>query len=263
MNLLDQDVALAQVDPLHYKTVVSENWSISGIPNGGYLLALMANAMVLCSDKKGTPILTVNYLSRTEPGDAEIFVEEISRSTQFSRMQARLLQNGKEKMRAMGTFAIETDECFIKRYEKPPLEVSPLKDCVAIPQMPTYTLYDQLDARLDPACAGWMLGSLSSKSEHKGWITFKDGRPYDILSVALVADAFPPPIFASQGLIAWVPTVELSVNIRNIPTSRWLKCTFHTSYINCGLLEADGEIWDENDELIAISRQIAQFRKIA
>ncbi|MDD1697948.1 MAG: thioesterase family protein [Methanoregula sp.] len=262
MNLLDKDTALTEIEPYHYQLRVSGNWSISGIPNGGYLLALLANAMMQRSDKKSTPILTVNYLSRTEPGEAQILVEEISRSAQFNRLQARLTQNGKERMRAMGTFAVETGECFIKRYEKASPEISPLKDCVAIPEMPTYTLYSQMDARLDPACAGWMQGRLSGISEHKGWISFKDGRPYDIMAVALVADAFPPPLFASQGLIAWVPTIELTVNIRNIPQTRWLKCIFRTNFINCGLLEADGEIWDESSELIAISRQIAQFRKI-
>jgi hypothetical protein len=50
------------------------------------------------------------------------------------------------------------------------------------------------------------------------------------------------------------------VNIRKIPTTDWLKCGFRTRFITCGLLEEDGEIWDQKDELIAISRQIAQYR---
>jgi len=263
MNQFDKDIALTEIEAFHYRTTVSGNWSINGIPNGGYLLALMANAMVGCSDKKTTPILTINYLTRTEPGDGEILVEKISETTQFSRLQARLNQNGKEKMRAMATFAVETEECFIKRYEKQPPAISPLENCIAIPEIPTFTLYNHMDARLDPECAGWMQGHLSANSVNKGWITFKDSRPYDLISIALIADSFPPPIFASQGLIAWVPTIELSVNIRNIPQTKWLKCIFSTNFINCGLLEADGEIWDETGELVAISRQIAQFRKIS
>ena len=42
-------------------------------------------------------------------------------------------------------------------------------------------------------------------------------------------------------MVAWVPTIELSVNIRNIPTTKWLKCIFQTRFITCGLLEEDGE----------------------
>jgi hypothetical protein len=38
-----------------------------------------------------------------------------------------------------------------------------------------------------------------------------------------------------------------------------LKCYFRTRFITCGLLEEDGKIWDQNDNLVAISRQIAQY----
>ena len=51
--------------------------------------------------------------------------------------------------------------------------------------MPGFTLFDHMDVRLDPACAGWMSGRLVEKSEHKGWVRFKDDRPYD--AVALTA----------------------------------------------------------------------------
>ncbi|RJP39811.1 MAG: thioesterase family protein [Desulfobacteraceae bacterium] len=262
MYLFDQDITITPIGPARYSANISEDWSINGNPNGGYLLALMANAMMQASDKKGTPILTINYLARSMPGPVEIEVAKMAESTQFSRMQAGLFQDGQEKIRALGTFSVETDECFILRYEKSPPDIAPLDTCMAIPELPGYTLYRQLDVRLDPACGGWMEGRLTDKSEHRGWLTFKDGRPFDLLSVALAADALPPPIFASQGMAAWVPTIELSVNIRNIPQTRWLKCVFRTCFVNCGLLEADGELRDGNDELVAISRQIAQYRVI-
>jgi hypothetical protein len=262
MHLFDQDITINPISPTRYSANISEGWSINGNPNGGYLLALVANAMIQASDRKGTPILTINYLARSMSGPAEIEVAKMAESTQFSRMQAGLFQDGQEKIRAMGTFVVETDECFIMRYEKSPPAIAPLNNCMAIPELPGFTLYSQLDVRLDPACAGWMQGRLTDKSEHRGWLTFKDGRPFDLFSVALAADAFPPPIFASQGMAAWVPTIELSVNIRNIPQTHWLKCVFRTRFVNCGLLEADGELRDENDELVAISRQIAQYRVI-
>ena len=91
---------------------------------------------------------------------------------------------------------------------------------------------------------------------------FKNDRPFDIFSILLVADSFPPAVLTSQGMVAWVPTIEFSVNIRNIPTTQWLKCIFRTQFITCGLLEEDGEIWDATGRLIAISRQIAQYRAL-
>ena len=111
----------------------------------------------------------------------------------------------------------------------------------------------------------FLLGQLSGpanyfSSEQKGWIKFREEREFDIPALLLMADAFPPPVLASQGMVAWVPTIEFSVNVRRIPTSKWLKGIFRTRFITCGLLEEDGELWDENGELAAILRQIAQFR---
>jgi len=126
--------------------------------------------------------------------------------------------------------------------------------------MPGFTLFGQLDIRLDPICTGWMAGNLSERSETRGWIKFKDNRAFDALSLLLIADSFPPAVFASQGMVAWVPTLEFSVNIRSLPTTTWLKCIFRTRFITCGLLEEDGEIWGQDGQLIAISRQIAQYR---
>jgi acyl-CoA thioesterase len=119
-----------------------------------------------------------------------------------------------------------------------------------------------MNVLLDPSSAGWMQQKLVNISEHKGWISFKEDRPHDMASVLFMADAFPPPVFASQGVAAWVPTIELSVNVRSIPSTKWLKCIFRTRHITCGLLEEDGELWDEHGTLVAVSRQIAQFRKL-
>jgi hypothetical protein len=223
----------------------------------------VVNAMMKAGGKRATPILTANYISRCVPGEARVQVEEISRSKQFDRFEGRLFQGDKEKIRVLGTFAEEKNECFIDRYEESTPEIPPLEECFAIPALPRYTMMDSLDIRLDPACAGWMQGRLAEKSEHRGWVRFRDDRHYDMLSLLLIADCFPPPIFATQGLVAWVPTIEITVSVRNIPVSGWLRCVLRTRYVTCGLLEEDGEVWDGEGRLVAISRQIAQFRNIS
>ena len=59
--------------------------------------------------------------------------------------------------------------------------------------------------------------------------------------------------------VAFVETHEHvpTVHIRNPPPSGWLKCRFCTRYITGGLLEEDGEIRDEEGNLVAQSRQLA------
>lgn len=263
MHCFDQDMAFAVSGSPVSRGSLSDNWSVNGTPNGGYIMALLAGAMIANSDRRSTPILTANYINRCVPGEAEIIVEKVSASSQFNRLQARLLQEGKERVRALGTFANEKMECILERYESAAPDIAQRDGCVAIPLIPKYTLMNNLDVLIDPSCAGWMQGKLTERSEQKGWIRFKEGRPYDLASLFLVADAFPPPVFASQGLTGWVPTIELTVNVRSVPRTEWLKCVFRSRFITCGLLEEDGEVWDEEGALVAISRQIAQYRSMA
>jgi acyl-CoA thioesterase len=262
MHIFDNDISVSSPGGNRFSGTVTDNWSINGNPNGGYLMALGAQAMMSGTDKKSTPIITANYISRSIPGETQMELEEFSRSKQFNRFQVKMLQDGKEKIRMLGTFTDEKIECRFERYETKTPDIAPLEKCIEIPAIPQYTIMKNLDIRLDPASAGWMKGTMSETSEMKGWVRFREQRPFDLLSVLLAADAFPPPVFVSQGMTAWVPTIELSVNVRNIPETEWVKGAFRTRFITCGLLESDGEIWDEKGNLVAISRQIAQFKKI-
>lgn len=260
MHQFDQDIQLKQEKDNIFSGTISENWSINGVPDGGYLMAILTQAMMLNSDMKSTPIITANYLNRCEPGKAQVSTEELATSRQFHRLQAILSQNGEEKIRAFGTFASEKNECVLESYDKPAATFAKLEDCLPVPELPQYTLFGRMDIRLDPLSTGWLSGDLSERSEMRGYIRFKDDRFFDIFGILLAADSFPPAVLTSQGMAAWVPTLEFSVNIRNIPQKAWLKCVFRTRFITCGLLEEDGEIWDQDDQLIAISRQIAQYR---
>lgn len=263
MHLLDTDIDSRPVEGSPFDLVggISLNWSINGLPNGGYLMALMGNAVLKTSRKKRVAIVTANYIQRTSPGPVRLHLERISDTVQFERFGARLVQEERVAVAAMATLVDDGMVCTVDRYESAVPEVAPLDRCMPMPAMPKFTLFDQMDLRLDPACTGWMTtGEMAERSEHKGWIRFKDERPFDTVALLLIADCFPPPAYASLGLNAWVPTIELSVNLRKLPVTPWLKCFFRTRFITCGLLEEDGQIWDEEGELVAISRQIAQYR---
>lgn len=263
MTPFENDITLTACGNNRFHGTITPGWSINGIPNGGYLMALMAKAMMASGFSACNAIVTANFLSRCQPGAARLVVEKIAASLQFNRFQCCLYQDGIERIRALGTFANQPCNNGFVRYESPPPEVAPREKCVVMPAMPGYTLFEQMEVLLDPDSVGWMTGRLSEKSEHKGWIRFREGGAYDVPALLLIADAVPPPVFASQGMVAWVPSIELSVNIRNLPETEWLLCVFRTRFITGGFLEEDGQVWDGNGRLIAVSRQIAQYRRDA
>jgi len=260
MSLFTEGTESAEESPGHFRGRISGNWSVNGNPNGGYLMGIMVDAALRKSEKRSTPIVTANFISRGTPGPAEVVVEEISHSPQFQRFQMSLLQEGEEKVRGLATFSAEKENCPDERYETGPAPLQPRDRCVPLPDLPAYSLFQQVELLLDPSCAGWLQNRLSERSENRGWMRLRADHPYDIASILLVADSLPPAILASRGMVAWVPTIELTVSIRNMPKSRWLNCSLRTRFVTCGLLEADGEVWDEKGNLVAISRQIAQVR---
>jgi len=261
MTKFQKDIAVTKNEDGSYQGKVTDDWSVNGVPNGGYLMALMGNAILEQSERNAPVLFTANYLGRTSPGEARVSSEMMVQSKQFDRVQASLHQGEKERIRAMVTLMDEYDLDAETRYESVPPAVKPRTECQKMIPFPQYSIFTNTVSLIEPSSFGWMSGNLAQSSEHRGWFRLKDEQPWDALSIMLAADAFPPPLLASQGLVAWVPTIELSVQIRRIPTSRWLKCVFTSKYITGGLVEEDGEIWDEDGNLVAISRQLAQFRR--
>jgi len=261
MHQFDKDILLKQQGENSFDGTISGNWLINGNSNGGYLMTLLANGIFHFSGKESISILSATFLSRCVPGNANLSIDKISSSNNLERWMVRLSQNNMEKVVGIGTYINHQNGPGEKRYKKSAPEIRDITECIAIPEMADYTLFGQMDVMLDPDCAGWMDGKLNDKSELKGWVKFKDNRPFDDLSILLAIDSFPPPVFSSHGPFAWVPTLEMSVNIRNSPKGKRLKAFFVSRFINNGIVEEDGELWDEDGELIAISRQISQFRK--
>ena len=57
--------------------------------------------------------------------------------------------------------------------------------------------------------------------------------------------------------MAWVPTIELTVHIRGVPAPGPLASTFRSRFIENGMLDEEGEMWDSSGALVAQSRQLA------
>lgn len=260
-HVLDQDLVLKQINTNRIEVELSDHWSINHRPNGGYLMAVIAAAMQTCSSKSTTPIVTAGFIHACKPGRAVVDIQVISESGNFARLTASLVQNNKECVRAMGTFCSPPEQdppCF---YEQGPPQMASFEDSIPVPPIPDNGLFDHIDARLDPSCTGWITGDLSDTAQIRGWLGFKKKRTLDLPALLLFSDTYPPPVFAKFGPRAWVPTIEMSVNVRALPETQHLKVVFSSRFISAGLVEEDGELWDSNGNLIAISRQISKYRR--
>lgn len=249
--------------PGHYIADVSDGWNIGANPNGGYVLALITNALAQESGPAHPDPLTItaHYLRPTSPGrQADIRVELVRKGKRHTHLDAVLVQDT-ERVRVLAAFG-NLEEAVgpsMVRSEPPPLPEP--EQCPA--RMPNpgavgiSSFLDQFDTRLSPT-TGWLTGNRTGVPEVVGWTRFAGGREPDVLSLPLFADAFPPAVF-ELGDVGWVPTIELTVHVRARPAPGWLRARFHTRFLVDGYLEEDGEVWDSTGRLVAESRQLAML----
>jgi len=69
----------------------------------------------------------------------------------------------------------------------------------------------------------------------------------------------PPTSFNVFGVTGWVPTLELTTQIRRRPQPGWIRVRVITRHVTAGHFEEDGELWDESGALVAVSRQRAML----
>lgn len=245
-----------------WRAVVSDRWDVGPNPNGGYVMSLLLRAMSGDVPLPDPLTVTAHYLRPPEHGDATISVDVVRSGRRFATATAALHQDGRERVRALATFGDLAAATGPTRIDARPPDLPPPEDCYDIsagrsPESPAAApvLLQRFDVRL-PQPLGWPQGERRGVPRLDGWIRFRDGRPPDLLSLAQFADAFPPPILDVIPA-SWVPTLELTVHLRAHPRPGWLRAVFSTRVLRDGLLEEDGELWDGNGDLVAMSRQLA------
>jgi len=252
-----------------YSTKVHPGWDIMGNANGGYLLALVGHAL---SDATGRPdciTVTAHYLAPCPAGEARIVVTPVRAGRRFATVTASLyLQTDigeKEIIRVLATLGDLANDPGGPSHmgvhtEFPPRGLLPFSECLGMVQSAADNfayIHGRLGTRIHPGDVHFREGVKSGQALIRGWFAFNDDRPIDTRALLLASDAFPPSAFNLDLPTAWVPTVELTVHTRAIPAPGPVACVFSTRFVQNGLLEEDGEMWDSQGVLVAQSRQLA------
>ena len=268
MGLFVEPVALHGGDASHpgkAKIQITDQWDNLGYPNGGYLAALAAAAMGNKLEHSDPLSISASFLGHPKAGEADVEINVLDVKKSLSRATLTLSQGGENMVffvAAYTDFARMSGESLIA---PAPFERVKRESCVSIADLPVpmvaLPLSGQFDIRIKP-------GQLNrpqpgDKTEIEGWISFADGRDPDLYSLILFADVFPPPVFNCVPPQYWgsVPTIEYSVHLKAVPVPGPVYGRFAASQMVKEYMEVDGELWDSAGNLVAVSRQLAKFRK--
>lgn len=254
----DEDRRVEAVAEGRYRATITDRWNVGPVPNGGYVLSVAMAAVEHAVPDLVPVTTTAHYLRPTGPGPVDIEVEIVKEGLRLVTASARMVQAGKERVRLLTTLGpLEEGGPVHVAGEPPDVEGAAPPATTDRPLViPVPEIGKRFDAEPVTSTAGWLFGDRGGKAELRGRVRFVDGRPPDVASLFVFADAFPPPVFAVVEP-SWAPTIELTVHIRARPAPGWLRCVFRTRFLFGGYLEEDGEIWDERGQLVALSRQLA------
>jgi len=265
---LDRGIALDLVSEGEYAADLDAGWVVGGGLNGGYLLAVIGNAIRAELTEVGhrDPVtVSAYYLSPSVPGPAVVRVRRVRLGRQRSTVSASLVQQQDgEEVERITTLAVFGDldamPAGVEREIAPPV-LPPVEECVPTLRAPkdflkVAPLLARFGTRLDPAYVGWAVGEPSGSGVIQGWFKLADDRPLDPIALLLVVDALPPVTF-DLGLPGWAPTLELTAHVRARPAAGWAVVRHATRNISGGMFEEDCEVWDSTGHLVAQSRQLA------
>ena len=255
------DTAVDRLDERTWSAEVNPRWNIGNNPNGGYLLAIAVRAMREAAGRPDPLSTTAHYLSPPTAGPVTIEVDMVKPGRSFVNVTARVVQEGRERVRLLGVLGdLDAQKGPTRIAARPPRLPEP-DACVSMRELSEAAgrdvpqAMDRFDLLL-PRDTMWGRVPEDDPFSLTGWIRFRDGTQPDPLSLVTFADAFPPTLIGSIAA-GWVPTLELTVHVRARPAPGWMMGTFVTRFLMDGLLEEDGELWDADGRPVALSRQLA------
>lgn len=264
----DAAIAVAHRGDGAYSADLDAGWVVGGGVNGGYLLAVIGNAIRAHLDEAGHPdpyTISAYYLAPSRPGPATVRVRTLRGGRGTSTVEATLSQEQDgavvDRITVLATYGDLSRMRGEVRTTATPPDLPPVEECVltseAPPELKAFVpMLDRFSMYLDPACSGIASGKPSGKSFIQGWFKLVDDRPIDPIALLTVVDTLPPTTY-EMGLPGWAPTLELTAHVRGTPAPGLLRIRHETRNFAGGFFEEDCEVWDSAGRLVAQSRQLA------
>ena len=265
----ENSIIIDKSDENIFSMTPSKDYFVGNTPHGGYLTAVMQKALSLSMPHPHVINSNTLYLDRTEPKEINIHVDKIRQSRGSSVGRVSLIQD--EKLRCMMT-GICSDFNYMNGVndletlppnifnEKRDLFISLNFDNKQEGFTPSFIKQTKCDIAKKHA---WWLkneNDLGDEARCAGFISMGEEIP-DQFVLSFYSDFFPPVVMNKYGPLGWVPTLSLTTNIRQLPTTSELFMDVKAKDLNKGFFEQDCQIWDLNKNLVATSRQLTRILK--
>ena len=265
----ENSIIIDKSDENIFSMTPSKDYFVGNTPHGGYLTAVMQKALSLSMPHPHVINSNTLYLDRTEPKEISIHVDQIRESRGSSVGRVSLIQD--EKLRCMMT-GICSDFNYMNGVndletlppnifnEKRDLFISLNFDNKQEGFTPSFIKQTKCDIAKKHA---WWLkneNDLGDEARCAGFISMGEEIPNQFV-LSFYSDFFPPVVMNKYGPLGWVPTLSLTTNIRQLPTTSELFMDVIAKDLNKGFFEQDCQIWDLNKNLVATSRQLTRILK--
>ncbi|MCW2543303.1 MAG: hypothetical protein JWM40_855, partial [Frankiales bacterium] len=233
---------------------------IMGKIHGGYLLRAIVTPL-LTDDHPHPFSVSATFVRSPDGGAATLELDTVRVGRRVSQHRVRLLQGGEICVDALVTTGKHHGEAapFWESHAMPALPA--VEGCVRSPaELAPGVRIGHLDfVDLRYASTNPFAGSPDASEGRiaaHGRMTDGDTAVVDLL---VLGDAMPP-VPLDMGLLGWVPTVELTIHVRDLPAPGWLTIEQRTHLMQDGWIDEECDIWDSRGRLVCQARQLASYR---
>ncbi len=235
-----------------------------GLVNGGVLLVVAARALAAATGRPHPVTITGHYLQAVRPGPLTVDTEVLRPGRHAYARGLVRVADGTPVLAVTGTFT-DLDEAVgptLGLGDHPPLldpaDTTPWPPASGGGAVDAPSVFGLFRHRVDPAGFGWAMGEPGGRAVVESWAEPAVG-DWDPLDLLALVDVYPPPVFNTGKVeVGWVPTLELTVQLRGLPRgAEPVACRFWTSSVTDGYLEEDGLVRDATGRLLVVSRQLA------
>ena len=241
---------------------VQPGWDVFGIPHGGYLMGIAARGALVASGLPDVMSITTHFTRKAVFGPMDLEAVELGRSRRFTTMAVHGRQGGELVTTSMVLLA-DREAFDGPRWTNRDGTAAP-DDLLTPPAgQPGYeatpAVAHRLGLRLMTTDVGFWDGAPTGAGLIRGLVDPPSGGTADQVLAIVAADVTPPALWNALGPTGWVPTVELSAQLRARPAPGPLWVVARTTDVGEGFTDDEAEVYDSTGRLVLHSNQHARY----